>query len=60
MYNMAKCRIEAFKDIECPHFDNPKDDCWYGSDHRCETTKNLDYMKRRVKQIKDKLGVKRK
>lgn len=51
---MAKCRIEAFKDIECPHFDNPNDNCWYNNEHRCERTKNLNYMKRRIKQIKEK------
>ena len=50
---MAKCKIKAFGDIDCPHFNNPNEDCWYDVEYRCKRINKLNGLSRRIKQIRN-------
>lgn len=46
-----KCKIF---DIDCPHFDNPEDDCWYNEEYRCTATKGLNYVEKTPELVEKK------
>lgn len=48
---MTKCKIF---DIDCPHFDNPEEDCWYSKEYRCSATKGLEYVEKTTVAIESK------
>ena len=48
---MTKCKIF---DIDCPHFDNPKKQCWYNKEHRCSATKGLKYVEKATESTESK------
>jgi hypothetical protein len=46
--NVPNCIINGFKDIKCPYFNNPQNDCWYDLEYLCKKIQTTDSIKRKL------------
>jgi len=52
---MPNCIIKNFEDLECPYFNNPKEDCWYDLEYKCNRINKLGRLNRLVRQARSKM-----